>query len=48
MAVVKFQLHHLSRGRKTRPKVSALLALIIDQLYIAKRTRQYRRAMSAD
>ncbi|MBK5355734.1 NADH:flavin oxidoreductase/NADH oxidase family protein [Pseudomonas sp. TH41] len=46
MAVVKFQIHRLSRGRKTRPGVSALLALILDQLYIARRTRQYRRAMT--
>jgi 2,4-dienoyl-CoA reductase-like NADH-dependent reductase (Old Yellow Enzyme family) len=45
MAVVKFQLHRLSRGRKTRPDVSALWALIVDQLYLGKRTRQYRRAM---
>ena len=46
MAVVKFQLHRLSRGRKTRPGVSALWALIVDQLYLGKRTRQYRRAMA--
>ncbi|MGE8149738.1 NADH:flavin oxidoreductase/NADH oxidase family protein [Pseudomonas vancouverensis] len=45
MAVVKFQLQRLSRGRKTHPQVSALWALIVDRLYIAKRTRQYRRAM---
>lgn len=45
MAVVKFQLHRLSRGRKTRPQVSAIWALILDQLYIARRTRQYRQAM---
>jgi len=35
----------LSRGRKTRPEVSALWALILDRLYIGKRTRQYRQAM---
>ncbi|KAB0495928.1 NADH:flavin oxidoreductase/NADH oxidase family protein [Pseudomonas vancouverensis] len=45
MAVVKFQLQRLSRGRKTHPQVSALWALIVDRVYIAKRTRQYRRAM---
>jgi 2,4-dienoyl-CoA reductase-like NADH-dependent reductase (Old Yellow Enzyme family) len=45
MAVVKFQLNRLSRGRKTRPQVSALWALIVDQLYLARRTRQYRQAM---
>jgi hypothetical protein len=45
MAVVKFQLNRLSRGRKTRPDVSALWALILDRVYIAWRTRQYRQAM---
>ena len=45
MAVVKFQLNRLSRGRKTRPDVSALWALILDRVYIARRTRQYRQAM---
>lgn len=45
MAMVRFQMHRLSRGRTPKPKVSALFALIFDQLYIAKRTRQYRAAM---
>jgi hypothetical protein len=45
MAVVKFQLQRLSRGRTTRPDVSALWALILDRLYIGKRTRQYLQAM---
>jgi 2,4-dienoyl-CoA reductase-like NADH-dependent reductase (Old Yellow Enzyme family) len=45
MAVVKFQLNRLSRGRKTRPDVSALWALILDRVHIARRTRQYRQAM---
>jgi len=45
MAVVKFQLQRLSRGRKTRPQVSAVWALILDRLFIARRTRQYRQAM---
>jgi 2,4-dienoyl-CoA reductase-like NADH-dependent reductase (Old Yellow Enzyme family) len=45
MAVVKFQLHRLSRGRKPRPQVSAVWALILDRLYIGRRTRQYRQAM---
>jgi 2,4-dienoyl-CoA reductase-like NADH-dependent reductase (Old Yellow Enzyme family) len=45
MAVVKFQLHRLSRGRSTRPKVSAIWALILDQLHAGRRTRQYRRKM---
>jgi hypothetical protein len=43
--VVKFQLHRLSRGRATRPEVSAIWALLRDRLYIARRTRQYRQAM---
>ena len=46
MAVVKFQLHRLSRGLKPRPQVSALWALIRDQVYIARRTRQYKQAMA--
>jgi 2,4-dienoyl-CoA reductase-like NADH-dependent reductase (Old Yellow Enzyme family) len=45
MAVVKFQLHRLSRGRKPRPQVWAVWALILDRLYIGRRTRQYRQAM---
>ena len=45
MAVVKFQLQRLSRGRKPRPEVSAVWALILDRLYIGRRTRQYRQAM---
>lgn len=46
MAVVRFQIQRLSRGRQPKPAVPALWALILDQLYIAKRTRQYRAAMS--
>ncbi|MHC8320326.1 NADH:flavin oxidoreductase/NADH oxidase family protein [Pseudomonas sp. GB2N2] len=45
-AVVKFQLRRLSRGRKTRPQVSAVWALILDQLFLSRRTRQYRQAMA--
>ncbi|MBV7476325.1 NADH:flavin oxidoreductase/NADH oxidase family protein [Pseudomonas sp. PDM31] len=44
-AVVKFQLHRLSRGRTTQPQVSAIWALILDRLFISRRTRQYRQAM---
>ncbi|WP_077045197.1 NADH:flavin oxidoreductase/NADH oxidase family protein [Pseudomonas sp. KK4] len=47
MAVVKFQLHRLSRGRTTRPQVSALWALVVDRWYIGRRTRQYRQAMGS-
>jgi 2,4-dienoyl-CoA reductase-like NADH-dependent reductase (Old Yellow Enzyme family) len=46
MAVVRFQMHRLSRGRKTWPQVSAIWALIVDRVYVAKRTRQYRAAMA--
>ncbi|WP_085683878.1 MULTISPECIES: NADH:flavin oxidoreductase/NADH oxidase family protein [unclassified Pseudomonas] len=45
MAVVRFQMHRLSRGRKPHPEVSALWALIRDRLYLSRRTRQYRQAM---
>jgi 2,4-dienoyl-CoA reductase-like NADH-dependent reductase (Old Yellow Enzyme family) len=45
MAVVRFQMHRLSRGHKTWPQVSAIWALIVDRVYVAKRTRQYRQAM---
>ncbi|PMW97723.1 2,4-dienoyl-CoA reductase [Pseudomonas sp. FW215-R2] len=45
MAVVRFQMVRLSRGRKPHPEVSALWALIRDRLYLSRRTRQYRQAM---
>ena len=43
MAVVKFQLRKLSRAKKPDPNVSPLRALILQQLGMAFRTRQYRR-----
>ncbi len=43
MAAVKFQLRKLSRGKATNPKVSALRALILQQVSDARRARQYRR-----
>jgi 2,4-dienoyl-CoA reductase-like NADH-dependent reductase (Old Yellow Enzyme family) len=46
MAVVKFQLRRLSRGRQPNPKVSPLWALVLDRLFIGRRTRQYRNAMA--
>ncbi|MDB5981773.1 MAG: oxidoreductase [Pseudomonas sp.] len=46
MAVVKFQLRRLSRGRQPKPKVSPIWALVLDRLFIGRRTRQYRSAMS--
>lgn len=45
MAVVRFQMARLSRGRQPHPEVSALWALIRDRLYLSRRTRQYRQAM---
>jgi len=46
MAVVHHQLRRLSQGRRPKPGIAPLLALIKDQLFIAKRTRQYRAAMN--
>jgi 2,4-dienoyl-CoA reductase-like NADH-dependent reductase (Old Yellow Enzyme family) len=45
MAVVRFQMARLSRGRQPKPEVSALWALIRDRLYLNRRTRQYRQVM---
>jgi 2,4-dienoyl-CoA reductase-like NADH-dependent reductase (Old Yellow Enzyme family) len=42
MAVVKFQLTRLSQGRATRPGVSPLRALVLQQLSAACQTRRYR------
>ncbi|MDP3816350.1 NADH:flavin oxidoreductase/NADH oxidase family protein [Pseudomonas sp.] len=46
MAVVKFQLRQLSRGRAPRPQVSPLRALLLERFNSARRTRQYRRLMA--
>jgi hypothetical protein len=43
MAVVKFQLRRLSRGRTANPNVSPLKALVLGQLRTASLTRKYRR-----
>ncbi|MDB5986074.1 MAG: 2,4-dienoyl-CoA reductase [Nevskia sp.] len=43
MSMVKFQLRQLSRGRASKPEVSPLHALLLDQFRSARRTRQYRR-----
>ena len=43
MAVVKFQLRRLSRGRTANPNVSPLKALLLAQLRTASLTRKYRR-----
>ncbi|WP_017906487.1 NADH:flavin oxidoreductase/NADH oxidase family protein [Pseudomonas asplenii] len=47
MAVVKFQLKRLSRGRRTKPEVSPAWALLLDRLFIGRRTRQYREALKS-
>ncbi|GCB04456.1 NADH:flavin oxidoreductase/NADH oxidase family protein [Ralstonia sp. SET104] len=43
MAVVKFQLNRLSKGRTTAPRVSPLRALIQQQLAASCQSRRYRR-----
>lgn len=43
MATVKFQLRRLSQGKPPSPNVSALWALIVQQLCTLRRARQYRR-----
>lgn len=43
MAMVKFQLRRLSLGRPPQPQVSALRALLQDQVRLARRTGQYRK-----
>ncbi len=48
MAVVKFQLNQLSRGKQPKPGVSPLKALVLEQLKTLRRTRQYKRWMAAD
>ena len=47
LAVVKFQLLQLSRGKHTHVGVSPLRALLLGQLKSAQRTRQYKRLMAA-
>jgi len=47
MAVVKFQLRRLSRGRKSSPGVSPFKALLLGQLRTASLTRKYRRWMAS-
>jgi 2,4-dienoyl-CoA reductase-like NADH-dependent reductase (Old Yellow Enzyme family) len=45
MATVKYQLRQLSLGRRPKPNVSALFALILQQFATSRRTRQYRNWM---
>jgi 2,4-dienoyl-CoA reductase-like NADH-dependent reductase (Old Yellow Enzyme family) len=47
MAVVKFQLRRLGRGREPRPGVSPFKALVLGQLRTASLTRKYRRWMAS-
>ena len=47
MAMVKFQLRRLSKGRRPKPNVSPLRAFLVDQVRSAIRTRSYRRLMAA-
>lgn len=46
MAAVKYQLRKISMGKSPDPKVSPLRALVLQQISIAFRTRQYRRWMA--
>ena len=47
MALVKFQMGRLSRGRAPRPGVSPVCALVADQWKSARLARQYRRWMAS-
>ena len=46
LAVVRNQMRRLSRGRLPNPNVAPWLALVCDQRFIARRTRQYRASMT--
>lgn len=46
LAVVRDQMRRLSRGHRPKPKVAPCLALVRDQWFIARRTRQYRASMT--
>jgi len=45
MALVKFQMARLSRGKTTQPDVSPVWALIVSQWLVARQTKQYLRWM---
>jgi len=45
LSTVKFQLRKLSQGKKPNPRVSPFWALILQQLAMSKRTKQYRHRM---
>lgn len=46
MAVVKFQMRRLSRGRTPKPAISPLWAFVVQQVIAARQTQQYRRWMA--
>ncbi|QVN03786.1 NADH:flavin oxidoreductase/NADH oxidase family protein [Pseudomonas rhodesiae] len=46
LAVVRDQMRRLSRGHQPKPKVAPCMALVRDQWFIARRTRQYRASMT--
>ncbi|MBC3241578.1 NADH:flavin oxidoreductase/NADH oxidase family protein [Pseudomonas lurida] len=46
LAVVRYQMRRLSRGLLPRARVAPCVALVRDQWFIARRTRQYRAAMT--
>lgn len=46
LAVVRYQMHRLSRGHLPKAKVAPCVALLRDQWFIARRTRQYRATMT--
>ena len=46
LAVVRYQMHRMSRGHLPKAKVAPCMALVRDQWFIARRTRQYRAAMT--
>ncbi|MDY7066173.1 NADH oxidase [Pseudomonas extremaustralis] len=46
LAVVRDQMRRLSRGQRPNPKVAPCMALVRDQWFIARRTRQYRTTMT--
>lgn len=46
LAVVRDQMRRLSRGHQPKPKVTPCLALVRNQWFIARRTRQYRASMT--
>ncbi|MBC3302662.1 NADH:flavin oxidoreductase/NADH oxidase family protein [Pseudomonas sp. SWRI18] len=46
LAVVRDQMRRLSRGQLPKPGVAPCMALVRDQWFIARRTRQYRASMT--